>query len=167
MNSKIPRAVNDSRTVEMQINSGEDCSINTKWNVKLKVCWTEKELYKNMWNVMFYIGEMLFEVQTLIFVQLCWHFGRYSFHDNCSIKNYHVYWSISVKSSKASFKMLLSVWLTIVENKLETSCDQVTFGMTLSRNYNSHGSRSNHPCPFSSEVLSTKIKMKTRNTIVS
>ena len=32
---------------------------------------------------MFYISEMFFEVQTLIFVQLFWHFPQYSFHDNC------------------------------------------------------------------------------------
>ena len=31
---------------------------------------------------MFYIGEIIFEVETQIFVQLSGHFRRYLFHDN-------------------------------------------------------------------------------------
>ena len=43
-----------------------------QWKVKFKnwVCLREKEACNNKLNVIFYFGEMLFEVRACIFVQL-------------------------------------------------------------------------------------------------
>ena len=58
-NFKIPRTAYDNQTVEMQINSGEDYSIITKLNLKIKFVGQKKKSLKNVkyhvlywWNVL-------------------------------------------------------------------------------------------------------------------
>ena len=69
---------------------------------------------------------------------------------------------------QASFKMLLSMWLVIVEKKIKHSCDKVSFRTTLLKKYHNSDESRSHPNVLCYRRFYTKkIKMKTRGTIAS
>ena len=86
-------------------------------------------MYENKWNVMFYIGEMFFEVQARIFCdQTLWSiFVSWLFPEiRLARMLIHV---CKTLNCYAFFKMLLSMWLV----NFKHSCDQVTFRMAHSK----------------------------------
>ena len=115
MNFKIRRSVNGNQMIKKYINSGEDCSIN-RLNLKIRFLGQKKKHIK--------INEMSFSM-LLIFVTFC---ARDNFAGTFVNIRFMIFGQerlacllihiCKIFNCQGSFKMLLSMWLVIVENDL-------------------------------------------------
>ena len=118
-NFKIRRSVNDNQMVKKYKNSGEDHSINTRLNLKIRFLGQKKKRIK------------IRETSSSIFLKRSFK-SRPGFTDNFVATFVNIRFMIisrerlarmlirvsKIFNCKASFRMLLSMWLVIAEKEL-------------------------------------------------